>query len=266
MPTEQEKQAYINHLVKTRGYAHRSHRLMANHDLDLLKAMGPVPTETYVVERALTFAEKELLLVPAFACLRSPAYIIKVHIVKAVSGGMPLRQILEAIELLAYEAGRTIFTNALLAFQDAVESLGQAVESTGVTMSKPDTRTADAFRPPHELVLEKYSTAVLGAVQSLNTVVHDEQRALSARLKELLTVVILTTLKAPEDSIKHHIRAALAAGATQQEVLESIELIITPAGLPIFEHGLMAWADVTDAKGIDPTEEGYANQKAKPVV
>jgi 4-carboxymuconolactone decarboxylase len=263
MPTEEEKRAYINDLVKTRGYAHRSHRLMANHDLDFLKAMRPVPHETYIVERWLTFAEKELLLVPAFACLRSPAYIIKVHIIKAVSAGMPLRWVLEAIELLAFEAGRTIFTNALLAFQDAAE--GQAVESTGATMSKPDTDITDAYRPPYEMVLEKYDATILEAVQSLNRVVHDEQRVLSPRLKELLTVVILTTLKAPEDSIKHHIRAAIAAGATQEEVLEAIELIVTPAGLPIFEHGLMAWADVTNAKGVDPDQEGYANQKAKPL-
>ena len=77
----------------------------------------------------------------------------------------------------------------------------------------------------------------------------------------MLTIVILTTLKAPEDSIKNHIRAALAAGASQQEILEALELIVTPAGLPIFEHGLMAWADVTRAKGVDPDQEGYAHAR-----
>ena len=176
MPTDAEKKDYINDMVKARGYAHRSHRLMANHDLDLLRSMNPVPTETYVVERALTFAEKELLLVPAFACLRSPAYIIKVHVTKAVSGGMPLRSILEAIELLAYEAGRTIFANALLAFQEAVESkAGPSIDNVEPNMDKPTMTTADAYTPPHELVLEKHDATVLRAVRNLNDVVHDKR-------------------------------------------------------------------------------------------
>ena len=38
-------------------------------------------------------------------------------------------------------------------------------------------------------------------------------------------------------------------------------MIVTPAGLPIFEHGLMAWADVTGAKGVDPDKEGYAHAR-----
>jgi 4-carboxymuconolactone decarboxylase len=262
MPTDEEKKAYINQFVKARGYAHRSHRLLANHDLDLLRSMNPVPMETYVVGRALTFAEKELLLVPAFACLRAPAYIIKVHIAKAVSGGMPLRSILEAIELLAYEAGRTIFANAVLAFEDAVESKGSpSVDNVKSNMDNQTMATANSYTPPHELVLEKHDAIVLRAVQGLNNVVYKSERALSSRLKEMLTIVILTILKAPDDSIKHHIRTALAAGASEQEILEALELIVTPAGLPTFEHGLMAWADVTGAKGIDPDQEGYANAR-----
>jgi len=38
MPTDQEKLDYLNEIVRTRGYAHSSHRLLANHDLDALKA------------------------------------------------------------------------------------------------------------------------------------------------------------------------------------------------------------------------------------
>jgi hypothetical protein len=37
MPTDQEKLDYLNEIVRTRGYAHGSHRLLANHDLDALK-------------------------------------------------------------------------------------------------------------------------------------------------------------------------------------------------------------------------------------
>lgn len=246
MHTDEEKRAYLTEFIKRRGYAHRSHRLLVNHDLDLLRSMNAPPTATYVRDRTLTLAEKELILVPAFACLRAPAYIIRVHVDKAVKNGMPLRALLEAVEILAIEAGRTIFADAM---QVLAEAAGDDVIEDK-TDGKP-TMTDDAgFKPLYERFLAKNDPAACEAIRSLDEVI-SRKRLLTPKLKAMITVVILTILKAPAEGIKEHIKRALAAGATEQEVLEAIELIVTPAGLPTFEHGLVAWADATGAKPFD---------------
>jgi len=118
--TQQEKLDYLNEYVRSRGYAHRTHRLLANYDLDAFKAMNPVPVRTAVDQRILEQQTKELLLIVNFACLRAPRYIIATHIRKALAFGATQRRILEAIEMLMPEAGRTIFEEALLAWDEVV--------------------------------------------------------------------------------------------------------------------------------------------------
>jgi 4-carboxymuconolactone decarboxylase len=256
VPTQQDKLEFLNGIVRARGYAHRSHRLLANHDLDVLRAMNPVPMATYADPRTLTPGEKELLLIPAFTCLRSPQYIIEVHIKKALSLGVPAREILEAIELLIREAGRTIFQSALAAYAACITDIEDSSQEKNMAVSDE----AQSLNP-HRDILRRHDEKILDVIAALDSAVYGKQRALSASMKELLTVVILTTLKAPAESIRTHMCQALAAGATEQQLLEAIELIITPAGLPIFEHGLTVWADVTDAKPLDPSEEAFSRAR-----
>ena len=120
MATQQEKLDYLNEYVRSRGYAHRTHRLLANYDLDAFKAMNPVPVMTAVNQRILDQQTKEVLLIVNFACLRAPRYIIATHIRKALAFGVTEQRILEAIEVLMPEAGRTIFEEALLAWDEVV--------------------------------------------------------------------------------------------------------------------------------------------------
>jgi 4-carboxymuconolactone decarboxylase len=107
---------------------------------------------------------------------------------------------------------------------------------------------------PYQSILAEHDPEILHAIEVLPEIVYKGRRTLDAKLKELLAVVILTSVKASEDSIKRHVRRALAAGASSTEVLEALELIIAPAGLPAFEHGLIAWANATGAKGLDPEQ------------
>ena len=98
MPTDQEKLDYLNEIVRTRGYAHGSHRLLANHDLDALKAVNDVTLANYIPARSLSAADKELLLVGAFTALRSAPVIIRAHVQKSLKAGADLRQSLATIE------------------------------------------------------------------------------------------------------------------------------------------------------------------------
>jgi 4-carboxymuconolactone decarboxylase len=118
MPSAQEKLEFLNAYARNRGYAHRTHRLLANYDLDAFKAMNPVPVTTAANQRLLSKATKELLFVANFACLRAPKYLVATHIKKAIAVGATEEQILETIELLMPESGRTIFEEAMSAFED----------------------------------------------------------------------------------------------------------------------------------------------------
>jgi 4-carboxymuconolactone decarboxylase len=125
MPTQEEKQAFLQSVVRSRGYAHRYHRLLAEHDLDVLKATHEAPTAFYARERTLTNGEKELLLVVIFACARAAPYIIQAHIRKALSFGVKPRDILEALEMTVLDAGKAAFEAGLLAWEAVVSANDQ---------------------------------------------------------------------------------------------------------------------------------------------
>jgi len=117
MPTPEEKRAFLDSVVRSRGYAHRYHRLLAEHDLDVLKATHEAPTAFYARERILSKGEKELLLVVIFTCARAAPYIIQAHIRKALAFGVKPRDILEALEMTLLDAGKAAFENGLLAWE-----------------------------------------------------------------------------------------------------------------------------------------------------
>lgn len=106
-------------------------------------------------------------------------------------------------------------------------------------------------------VLAEQDFDALRAVNGLIEAVYLKERRLDRRVKELIFVHGLTVQRASKGHIKSHIRAALDAGATEGEVLESIELALPEAGVVAFQHGFDAWREVTGAKGIEPTVEAY---------
>lgn len=104
MPTSDEKREFLESIVRSPGYAHRYHRLLAEHDLEVLKAIHAAPSAFYAARRHLDPAEKEILLVVIFTCARATSYILQAHIRKALAFGASLQAILEALELTLVEA------------------------------------------------------------------------------------------------------------------------------------------------------------------
>lgn len=100
-------------------------------------------------------------------------------------------------------------------------------------------------------VLHRHDPEIADVVAEIPAATYERQRLLDTRTKELVTIVMLTALKGSGAAIRHHVRQAIDCGATKEEILEAIELVITPAGLPAFEHGLLAWADALDEKGLE---------------
>jgi alkylhydroperoxidase/carboxymuconolactone decarboxylase family protein YurZ len=244
MPTDQEKVDYLNEIVRTRGYAHGSHRLLANHDLDALKAVNDVTLVNYIPARSLGEADKELVLVGAFTALRSAPVIIRTHVQKSLKAGADLRQSLATIELTLLEAGRSALDAGLGAWHEVAAA-------AGAPQAPPP--------PPNEgssmsgTILDQHDPAVGTALARLSAVIDHDTRGLDNRTRELVMTIILMCVRATDERIEAQMRRALAAGVTERDLLEAIELIITPAGLPVFDAGLSVWAHVTGAKPLQPT-------------
>lgn len=104
-------------------------------------------------------------------------------------------------------------------------------------------------------ILDQHDPDVGAALARLSAVVDRGARGLDDRTRELVMTIILMCVRATDERIEAQMRRAIAAGATERDLLEAIELIITPAGLPVFDAGLSVWARVTGAKPLDPTIE-----------
>lgn len=98
---------------------------------------------------------------------------------------------------------------------------------------------------------------VLKAANGLVGAVYLRQRLLDRRTKELLFVATLTVMRAGKGHIQSHIRGALDAGASPQEVLEAIEISLPEAGVVAFQAGFEAWREVVGAPGLEPTVQVF---------
>ncbi len=257
--TPEEKQAYLQEMVRTRGYVSRSHTLLANYDLNALKAFNPVPMTVYVAQRSLACLTKELCLVVGFAALRGPPYAMQSHMRKAVSFGASESMLLQALELLLPEAGASAVEPALRACRDVFArpaNLPQAKEfPVNKNTSSGAAAVSDSAPAPSTLVdmLRDKDPAVARAIEGLLHEVQDSERLLDAKTKSLLAIMAMACLRAPVARLESQMRHALASGLSAQEILETLELAIPHAGLLAFEHGLTTWASVVDAKELQVT-------------
>lgn len=253
MPTERDKLDYLNEIVRTRGYAHGSHRLLANHDLDALKAVNDITLANYIPQRSLSAADKELLLVAAFTALRSSPVIIRAHVQKALKSGAPLQQSLAAIELTLLEAGRSALDAALAAWLEVAAAAGTPAAGQPAPPRRASPSPENQGSPMSDTILDRHDPDVGAALARLQSVIDHDSRGLDDRTRELLMSIILICVRATDERVEAQMRRALKAGVTSQDLLEAIELIITPAGLPVFDAGLAVWARLTGAKPLEPT-------------
>jgi len=83
-------------------------------------------------------------------------------------------------------------------------------------------------------------------IQSLNgllSTAYTDQRLLDRKTKELVFTAVLTALGAGKEHIKAHIVVAKRHGATKEEILELLELLVLPCGVPKFMLGYEAWIE-----------------------
>ena len=125
MSDAEEALAYINDMARTRGYVLPYHKLMANADIDVLKATNNLVAAAYTDNRKLDKATKELIFITSLTVLRASPGHIAGHIRVALDLGVSAQEILEAIEITLPEAG-------VVAFQHGFEVWAEVVGAEGI--------------------------------------------------------------------------------------------------------------------------------------
>lgn len=106
--------------------------------------------------------------------------------------------------------------------------------------------------PVYRQLLRNRDPGVLAAIEGMTEALGGTPRTLDGKTTELLNIVILATMRGSAARLRAHMRRAMSQGASEQEILEALELIIAPSGIPVFEHGLAAWAEVVNAQELKP--------------
>lgn len=127
---------YVNEMARTRGYVLPYHKLMANADINVLKAANGLVAAAYTDERKLDKATKELIFITSLTVMRASKGHIASHIRVALDLGVSAQEILEAIEITLPEAG-------VVAFQHGFEVWAEVVGAEGV---EPTVETHDGSR------------------------------------------------------------------------------------------------------------------------
>jgi 4-carboxymuconolactone decarboxylase len=106
-------------------------------------------------------------------------------------------------------------------------------------------------------IMAKHDVGVLKAINDLRSEIRAGSQ-LDDKTQELLYVLGYTVAGFAKDHLAWHTRAALEAGASPEEILHALELVLLIAGVVPFMRGVEAWADVTGAEGIEPTVPAIA--------
>ena len=125
MATPEEKQAYVDEMVRKRGYVLDYHKVMARHDFDVLQAANGLVDAAYLKERRLDRKTKELIFIASLTAMRASRAHIQSHIRVALDLGLSKEEILEAIEISLPEAG-------VVAFQEGFEAWREVVGAEGL--------------------------------------------------------------------------------------------------------------------------------------
>jgi 4-carboxymuconolactone decarboxylase len=125
MATQEEKQAYIDQMVRERGYVLDYHKVLVQQDLDLMKATNQLVEAAYLKQRRLDRKTKELLFIVSLTVMRAGKGHIQSHIRVALDLGVSAEEILEAIEIALPEAG-------IVAFQAGFEAWREVVGAEGI--------------------------------------------------------------------------------------------------------------------------------------
>lgn len=134
MATRDEAQAYVDDMVRKRGYVLDYHSKMAAQDFDALQAANNLVSAAYLKQRTLDRKTKELIFVVSLTVMRGEKDHIASHIRMALESGASPREVLEAIEIALPEAGVVAFQHGFRVWCEVTgaEGIEPSVDPTQV--------------------------------------------------------------------------------------------------------------------------------------
>lgn len=126
----EDAQRYIDDMARERGYVLDYHKVMANHDFEVLTAANNLVSSAYLKQRTLDRGTKELIFIVSLTVMRASKGHIQSHVRVALDLGLTPQQVLEAIEIALPEAGVVAFQTGFEAWREVVgaEGLEPSVE------------------------------------------------------------------------------------------------------------------------------------------
>ncbi len=124
MANREEKQAYIDEMARKRGYVLDYHKVMTEHDFEVLQATNDLVSAAYLEERRLDRKTKELIFIVSLTVMRASKGHIQSHIRVALDLGVSKEEILEAIEITLPEAGVVVFQEGFDAWREVTGAEG----------------------------------------------------------------------------------------------------------------------------------------------
>jgi 4-carboxymuconolactone decarboxylase len=88
MATQEEKQAYVDEMVRKRGYVLDYHKVMAAQDYEVLQAANDLVNAAYLKQRRLDRKTKELIFIASLTVMRASKGHIQSHIRVALDLGV----------------------------------------------------------------------------------------------------------------------------------------------------------------------------------
>ena len=82
----------------------------------------------------------------------------------------------------------------------------------------------------------------------LNSSYLNPDTTINAKTKEMLLIAILISSGSTKDHIKTHMALAKQIVVTKKEMLEILELLLLPVGLPGFMRGFAIWKEVYEVQ------------------
>ncbi len=124
MATPEEKQAYLDQLVRDRGYVLDYHKILVNHDHAVMLRINQLLEEIYLKERLLDRRTKELLTIFGLILQRAARGQIQSHMKVAMDEGVTAQELLQVVELTLPQAGFATFQVGFSAWCDLVGAEG----------------------------------------------------------------------------------------------------------------------------------------------
>jgi 4-carboxymuconolactone decarboxylase len=117
-----DARAFLEDMVRKRGFVHDFHRVLAEYDLEFLRSYENLLDVAYLRPRRLSRLTKEFVFVGVLASVGAPREHLRAHMMAAAADGATSADILELLELILPPAGVARFIEAIEVWREVFDA------------------------------------------------------------------------------------------------------------------------------------------------